>query len=246
MHLVICNSGSDGNTYLLNSKNNCVVLDCGVNLKIVKKSLNFKVNHIKFALCTHFHKDHSRYIQDYLNMGIKVYMPMQVKEMYADSNYAIPIEPMKKIEIDGFCVTPFEVPHDKDVVCYAYIIENADFGKLLYMTDCMYCKYNFRNIKINHFLCECNYMKELADENYELSLRNRVLSTHMELQTAKAFIEANKSNALRTIVLCHLSQQNADPDKMLSEVQNVVGEGVNVFVAHKGLEVELKESGCPF
>lgn len=239
--LIVCNSGSDGNTYLLNSDSDCVVLDCGVNLKIVKKSLKFKVNHIKFALCTHIHKDHSRYIQDYLNMGVKVYMPMQVKEMHANNNYAIHIEPMKKIEIEGFSVTPFEVPHDKDIVCYAYIIENTDFGKLLYMTDCMYCKYNFRNTKINHFLCECNHMKDLLDEKYEKFLRDRVMSTHMDLDTCKSFIAANKTNALRTVILCHMGAETTIAEECLPEVQNVVGEDVNVFVARKNLDVELSK-----
>lgn len=32
----------------------------------------------------------------------------------------------------------------------------------------------------------------------------------------------------------------------LAEVQKIVGEDVNVFVARKGLEVELIESRCPF
>ena len=68
----------------------------------------------------------------------------------------------------------------------------------------------------------------------------------MELETVKDFIKANKSNVLRTVILCHLSSDSANPEECLAEVQNVVGDGVNVVVAHKGLEVELKESRCPF
>lgn len=79
INLIVCDSGSDGNTYLLNSDDSCVVLDCGVDLKTVKRHLGFKVKHIKFALCTHIHKDHSRYISEYLKMGIKVYMPNRLK-----------------------------------------------------------------------------------------------------------------------------------------------------------------------
>lgn len=215
-----------------------------MNLKIVKKMLDFRVSHIKFALCSHVHKDHSKYINDYLNIGIKVFMPMQVKEQYTEDINAISIEPMKGIEVDGFSLTAFEVPHDKDVVCYAYILENESIGKLLYMTDCMYCKYNLHDFKINHFLCECNYIKELVNENYEKSLRNRVLNTHMELQTTKDFITANKSDHLRTVTLCHLSKENSDEQKILREVKQLVGGDVEVNISKAGLEISL--SRYPF
>ena len=241
MNLIVCNSGSDGNTYLLNSDESCVVLDCGVDLKTVKKCLGFKVRHIKFALCTHIHKDHSKYILEYLMMGIKVYMPKQVKELYKYDSCAISIEPMQKTKVDDFLITPFEVPHDEDVTCYAYIIENESIGKLLYMTDCMYCKYNLKNLRINHFLCECNYSKDLVDENYDMSLRNRVLRTHIELETVKEFVKANKSNALRNVILCHLSSNNANAEEMVAEVKKVAGTSVNVDYAEKGKEWELNE-----
>lgn len=174
-------------------------------------------------------------------MGIKVYMPPQVKEQYEDNDYAIPIEPMKKFEVSGFTVTPFEVPHDKDVVCYAYIIEHEDFGKFLYMTDCMYCRYNLRTLKINHFLVECNHMKEFLDENYEIGLRNRVLATHMELQTTKGFVQANKSSELRNVILCHMSVENMDEVVMKKEISEVAGKRVKVSVAESGLCVELSK-----
>lgn len=173
-------------------------------------------------------------------MGIKVYMPPQVKEQYEDSGFAIPIEPMRKFEVSGFTVTPFEVLHDKDVVCYAYIIEHESFGKLLYMTDCMYCRYNLKPLKINHFLVECNHMKEFLDENYEMGLRNRVLATHMELQTTKGFVQANKSSELRNVILCHGSEQNLDFEDAENQVKDIVGKRVSVMVAKAGMQTELR------
>ena len=44
---------------------------------------------------------------------------------------------------------------------------------------------------------------------------------------------------LRTIVLCHLSSDSANPEECLSEVQNVVGEGVKCVSAAAGETVEL-------
>ena len=244
--LIVCNSGSNGNTYLLNSDTDCVVLDCGVNFKTVMKMLDFNISKIRFAVCSHVHADHMKYVKDYLNKGFKVLMTQQAKEHFENNILAIPVEPMKKMSICGFDVTPFEVPHDEDVTCFAYIIEHENLGKLLYMTDCMYCKYNLNKLKINHFLCECNYIKELANENYEKGLRDRVLKTHMELETVKEFIKANASDSLQNVILCHLSNSNADSERMVAEIQKVSNKA-NVCVAEKGLEVELRKKGeCQF
>ena len=75
MNLAVANSGSDGNTYLLNSDKDCVVLDCGVNFKTVMKMLDFNISKIRFAVCSHVHADHMKYVKDYLNKGFKVLMP---------------------------------------------------------------------------------------------------------------------------------------------------------------------------
>ena len=246
MNLVVVNSGSDGNTYLLNSDTDCVVLDCGVNFKTVMKMLDFNIKKICFAVCSHVHADHMKYVKDYLDKGFKVLMPRQAKEYFNNNSLAIAVEPMKKISICGFDIIPFEVPHDEDITCFAYIIEHKSFGKLLYMTDCMYCKYNLNKLKINHFLCECNYIKELANENYEKGLRDRVLKTHMELETVKEFIKANASDNLQNVILCHLSTENADAERMVADIQNVAP-GANVCVAERGVEIELRNKNeCPF
>lgn len=65
------------------------------------------------------------------------------------------------------------------------------------------------------------------------------LGGHMELETVKEFVRANNSSNLKSVILCHLSQDNAEPEECLTEVQNVTGDGVNVVVARKNLEVEL-------
>lgn len=112
---------------------------------------------------------------------------------------------------------------------------------MLYITDTELVKWRFSGI--NHILISCNYQKKYISDSAK---RNHVLRGHMELETVKDFIKANKSNDLRTVILCHMSGDSCNAEECLLEVQKVVGEGVSVFAVHKGLEVELKESGCPF
>ena len=137
----------------------------------------------------------------------------------------------------GFFIRPFPLPHNGTNNC-GFLIE-VERQKVLYLTDFEYCKYNFKSLQINHILIECNYQKELVERdlpNYEHKIRG-----HCSLDTCKSFIEANKTSTLRTVILCHMGSETTIAEECLAEVQKVVGEGVNVVVAHKNLEVELSK-----
>lgn len=82
-------------------------------------------------------------------------------------------------------------------------------------------KWKFKGI--NHILISCNYQsKYITDDDAK---QNHVLRGHMELETVKEFVRANKSNA----------------EEMVAEVKKVAGTGVNVDYAEKGKEWELNE-----
>lgn len=127
--------------------------------------------------------------------------------------------------------------------CYGFLITHPEMGRLLYITDTELVKWRFKDI--DHILISCNYIKDNLDgEN--LAKRNHVLRGHMELETVKEFIKANASDILQNVILCHLSEQNSDAERMVAEVQKIVPQA-NVHVAERGLEVELRKKGeCPF
>lgn len=125
--------------------------------------------------------------------------------------------------------------------CYGFLISHPDMGRLLYITDTELVKWRFKDI--NHILISCNYQKKYIAED-GLAKRNHVFRGHMELDTVKCFVGANKSDSLKTVMLCHLSTENANADEMKSEVEKVVD--CPVYVASKGMEIELKGNDCPF
>ena len=113
----------------------------------------------------------------------------------------------------------------------------------MYITDTELVKWQFKNI--NHVLISCNYQKKyIGEEN--TGKRTHILRGHMELETVKGFVSANKSNALRNVILCHMSDSNSNPEECVAEIKEVAGNGVDVRYAHSGLEIELRESDCPF
>lgn len=230
MILKCLGSGSSGNCYLLSTETETLILDCGIPIREIKKGLDWDISKVVGVLCTHAHLDHAKSVKDFENMGIKVWKP------YHESNLT------DCMKFCSFSIQCFPLPHNGTPNFGFYI--NAGGQKVLYLTDYEYCKFNFKSLAVNHIICECNYQKELVERdlpNYEHKIRG-----HSSLDYCKSFIQANKTSSLRTVILCHMGAETTIAEECLAEVQKVAGEGVNVHIAYKGLEAELKESRCPF
>ena len=244
MQLKVIGSGSSGNSYILENETEALIIEAGLPFLEVKKALNFNIMKIVGVIVSHEHLDHAQYIKQYMRAGISVYTAFETQTalevITGERTTAIP--PLKKCQIGKFTITPFNVPHDTDIECYGYLIEHDEMGKLLFMTDLEYCKYNFAKQGINHILIESNYSMDLVDRdepNYEHRLRG-----HMSLDTALKFISTNDNPMLLNVVLIHLSEKSGDPAQFTEETKKTIEYGANVYVARKGLEVDLNL--CPF
>lgn len=220
-------SGSSGNCYLLCHNDEVLILDAGIPIKDIKRALNWQLGGIQGVLCTHGHHDHDLSVKDFLNMGIPVFKPY-------DEAIACPL----KIRYGSFGIQAFKVPHD-GVPCYGFYI-TVDGQRILYATDFEYLPCSFKNVRLTDMIVECNHQTELVDKGQ--AKYTHQIKGHCSLDTLiEKVVKENMTSDLRTVILCHLSGDSASPEECLSEVQNVVGDGVNVFVARKGLEVELSK-----
>lgn len=179
-----------------------------------------------------------------MKAGIPVYTAFETQTALETitGERTIAISPRRTRQIGSFSVTPFNVPHDTEIECYGYLIEHEEMDKLLFLTDLEYCKYNFSKLNIEHIMVEANYDMELVDRdepNYEHRLRG-----HMSLDTALKFIQTNDNPALRNVVLIHLSDTSGNPVLFLQRTKETIEYGANVYVAEKGLEVDMNL--CPF
>ena len=132
-----------------------------------------------------------------------------------------------------FSVRTFPLVHD--VPCTGFLIEHSEIGRLLFATDTEYIRYRFKNL--NHILIECNYSQDLLSKTYHDGLQERIKLTHMEFGTCKDFIQANKSQELKSACLLHLSDRTSDERLFQDEIRELVE--CPVYVADKGLEYEL-------
>ena len=175
-------------------------------------------------------------------MGINVFTPYNKGVLFDEEHEERIHTKFGEFDVSAFALTDIN-GHFKhtnadgtECPCYGFLIRHPEMGRLLYITDAQFCKWKFKNI--NHILISCNYQsKYITDDEAK---RNHVLRGHMELETVKEFVKANNSNALRNVILCHLSKENANGDEMVAEVQKVASMA-NVDYARKGLEIELSE-----
>lgn len=222
MFLRTISTGSKGNSYALFHNQEILLLDLGVKVKDIKKSIDFRISDVVGCLVTHKHLwlDHSLSVTDFKNMGIQVY------EGYKDYG-------TKKM--GSFKIKAFPLPHDDVENCGYYI--KVGNQKILYMTDFEYCKYIFAKQCVDHILIECNYQQELISE--DLPQYYHKIKGHASLKTCKDFIEINKTDNLKNVLLLHMGGNTCNPMECVEEIQNVVGENVYVNYARKGLEISL-------
>lgn len=242
MILRCIDSGSSGNSYaLIDNDNKILLLDLGLPAKEIKRAIDFRISDVVGAVVTHQHQDHSKSVADFEKMGIPVFAPYKSLEPMSFNGWQGTIQAIDLTDLNGKWM--HTNADGSECPCYGFLITHPDMGRLLYITDTELVKWRFKDI--NHILISCNYIKDnLDDEN--LAKRNHVLRGHMELETVKEFIKANSTDSLQNVILCHLSEQNSDAERMVNEVQSVVPQA-NVCVAERGLEVELrKKNECPF
>lgn len=236
MKLKCLGSGSSGNCYILENDMEALVIEAGLPFMDVKKALDFNVRKIIGVICTHRHKDHSKFLKDFVVAGIRSIAPsdywienilewwFQYGEHYDETR--------KCIEIGNFKIIPFQLVHD--VPCYGFYIQHPEMGTLIYASDTEYIRYRFKDV--NHILVECNYDKNFIQD--DAVNRTHVLEGHMELQTTKEFVKVNNNPDLRNVVLLHLSANNSNPGEFKEEMEKIID--CPVWIAEKGLEVDLR------
>ncbi len=239
MVLKVLGSSSQGNCYILENKNEALIIEAGVRFIEVKKALGFDIRKVSGCLITHQHNDHAKYIKAMVESGFPT---LALEEVWTakgiTGSRAYCIERGKGYRFGRFKVLPFDACHD--VPCVGYLIDHPETGRIMFLTDSCMCEYVFPGL--NQVMIECNYsdakLVEAINAGRTLpSQRERLMTSHMELNTCKGFLCANDLTNVANIVLLHLSDNNSDEKNFVSEIERQTGKVV--YAAHTGLEIEL-------
>ena len=239
MILKVIASSSSGNGYALEGKEETLLLEAGVPLSMVRKTVSdFRT--IVGCLVSHRHGDHAKYIDDYAKAGIKIYCSQDIWKQHSKS---LTIEHGDMKKIGGFNVMALNANHD--VPCLSFFIYHKEMGRLAFITDSHDFDYSLEGV--NHLLIECNWSEELlqqavAEWRTPAFVAKRVRETHMGLHDAVGYIRDEVSmDTLREIVLLHLSHENSDPALFTETMVNAFHKPT--FAATDGLVVDLMKGG---
>lgn len=240
MKLTIIGSGSAGNSYLLHNQTEALIIEAGMRYAEVKKAIDFDVSKIVGLLVSHCHADHAGYLKQYAHEGVKVFTSRETALHYGIHNLA-EIVSGKAFKVGGFKVMPFDVVHD--VKTHGFLIEHSETGKFCFITDTHYSPFKFKGL--DNIIIEANYSERIIGDRLmsgkiNKSLHDRVINSHMSLETAIGFLKANDLTNVRNIVLIHLSDGNSDETLFKKKVE--AGCGIPTHIATAGMTIEFNKN----
>jgi len=231
MQLKVLGSSSKGNSYLLiSSTGQTLAIEAGVRFIDVKKALNFDVTKLIGCLITHEHGDHAKYFGQFTAAAIDVYCSEGTLNKLGKHHRLHPMKAGVLRTIGEFRIIPFNVVHDA-AEPFGYLINHPESGNILFLTDTFYSEFTFRNL--NNIIVEVNYDINILEENIRSgrlnpSIRNRIVTSHMSLQTAKELLAANDLSKVNNIILIHLSDGNSHAENFKKEIELATGKTVTV------------------
>ena len=198
----VISSGSEGNAVIYN---NAIMVDCGVSFKAleaVKRSL-------KIVLLTHKHSDH---------LKIRTLQRLQAERptlRIACGDFLLEELPcIKNIDVlqvgkiydyGAFKVSPVKLYHDVPNFGWRIFIPNGQ--KIFHATDTVHLEgitaKGYDLYAIEHNYCE-EYIQQAIEEaraNGEYTHAYGNINTHLSIQQARAFIEANRKESSEVLEL---------------------------------------------
>ena len=220
-------SGSSGNCYFLGTDRYGILVDAGIGIRTIKKTLKelgIGLDIIRAVFITHDHADHIKAVGHLgEKFGIPVYSTPEVhaginKSYCMTEKLSTCVHYLHKgetMELEDFTITAFEVPHDgTDNVGYCMNIDGKIFS---FLTDLGHITPTAAEYicKANYLVLEANYDEEMLKMGpYPQYLKERIAGPngHMSNRETADFLAENINESLKYIWLCHLSKDNNHPE----------------------------------
>lgn len=234
MRLQVLGSNSKGNCYVIEHNDEYLIIEAGINDKEVIQAIDYRLDKVVGVLVSHEHKDHSKYLKRLSDRGLKVFANSDTLKSSNITNLnATPLESGDYVAIsNNISVLTFKLFHDVDNL--GFLIKVKDWGNILFETDTYKSPYAFKKVRL--FMKEANYQEELLLETQSF-YRDRVIKSHMEIETTIKTLKQSIDSSSEHIVLLHLSGGHSDSNYFKKRV--VEETGIPTTIATKGLVLEL-------
>lgn len=236
-------SGSSGNCAYIGTSEGGLLIDAGVDNKVVEKRLaenGIDMRTISAILLTHDHSDHVHYAYTLLRANRHLQLlctPRTLNGLLRRHSISRRITDYHKaiykefpFQAGGFTVTAFETSHDgSDNVGFAidrgdhHFVVTTDTGFITERAD-----YYMR--RATYLMLESNYDADMLRRGrYPEYLKARIQGQrgHMDNADSAAYVErllndAGSDNRLTHLFLCHLSQDNNTPQLALDAMSRAI------------------------
>lgn len=251
-------SGSSGNASYIGDEQSGILIDVGVDAKVIcdtLKSHGLSIDKVRGVCLTHDHSDHVRYVYSLLrhNPHLALYCtPRVLSGMLRRhsisrriKDYHRPIYKEFPFRVGDFEITAFEVSHDGSDNAGFYIT-NGDFRFAL-ATDlgCVTDRVDYYMRRASHIMIESNYdLDMLHNGPYPFYLQARIEASHGHLdnRVTAQFLAQIYSPQLRNVFLCHLSHENNTPEAALTTVCGALHDAGVEYIGDGSNSIESREA----
>jgi phosphoribosyl 1,2-cyclic phosphodiesterase len=243
MKIKVYSSGSHGNFYTIedtkNGEKQILLLEAGMNIKEIKKALNFNFKQVVGCVVSHSHNDHAQSLRKLLEIGIPVASnPYVMKDI--DHHKKFVLQEKKSVKIGDYKIVPFKLFHD--VLNYGFFIKTPSGKRIMFATDTQFIRTFIKDIDV--YMVECNFdehsmRKAIKSGRIDPSILIRVSGTHMSLETLENYFESADLKNTKKIMLIHLSNENSNEIKYINKIEKLTG--IETVVADKGIEIKLED-----
>lgn len=215
----IINSGSEGNcTILKDSKENELMLDCGLPYETIASQCNLRK--LNAVLGTHSHRDHLLSFDKFEKFGFETFSPKNIQDG-------------KIIDLPNWKIMPMKLVHN--VECFGFLIFNKiENKKIVYCTDTTYLP-KVGNADL--FILDCNYDEEIVfdkmakGEEVNIGYRN-----HCSTQKIAEYIHELGFKP-KNLVTFHISNSQLQSIQKIQETLSPLVE--NLYIAKPNTEIEI-------
>lgn len=234
-------SGSSGNCAYIGTPSCGLLIDAGVDNHYVLEQLalnSIEIDTVRGILLTHDHGDHVRYAYSILRryQHMRLYAtPKALNGLLRRHNtsrrikdYHTPIFKEFPLDVGGLRITPFETSHDGTDNA-GFFIEGAGTTFVITTdTGTITSRSDFYMRQAEYLMIESNYDADMLRRGpYPQHLKARIASTagHLDnADTARYLASIAPIGHLRRVFLCHLSQDNNNPQIALNTVVRALEE----------------------
>jgi phosphoribosyl 1,2-cyclic phosphodiesterase len=240
MRLLTIASGSSGNSTYVGDDETHLLVDAGVSKKRIEEGLSsaeLSAKDLSGILITHEHSDHIQSLGVLARKyGLPIYATAGTLDYIMHSSALGTIDPGlcrvikadNELQIGTLTVHPFSIPHDA-AEPVGFRISSQDTSVAVSTDIGHSSEYLIDNLKgLKAILIEANHdVRMLEAGPYPYYLKRRILSDvgHMSNETCGRLLCEVLNDAMKYVILGHLSKENNYPDLAYESVRCEIHEG---------------------